>query len=183
MNILQLILACGLFLLMLFLLSFGIFLVVQNIFTVPYVPSRFPKVRKVLQEVGIDKKTKFIDLGSGDGTIVFMAAGMGAAKATGLDINPFLIAISKFRNLFSRRRDKVNFQLKSFFHQNFSGYNFVYTYLFPELMEKLEDKLFAELPKGAIVLSNTFTFREHKPVKTINKKFYMYRVTANMKRN
>lgn len=176
MNIFQLILACSLLIFMLFLLSFGVFLVVQNIFTVPYVPSRFPKVRKVLQEVRIDKNTKFIDLGSGDGTIVLMAAGMGAAKATGLDINPFLIAISKFRNLFNRRRRKVDFQLKSFFHQDFSDYNFVYTYLFPELMEKLEDKLFAELPKGATILSNTFTFKKHKPEKTIEKRFFLYKI-------
>lgn len=174
MNIFQLILACGLLIFMLLLLSFGVFLVVQNIFTVPYVPSRFPKVKKVLHEIGIDEHTKFIDLGSGDGTIVFMAAGMGAARATGLDINPFLLAISKFRNLFNRHKGAVDFQLKSFFHQDFQHYNFVYTYLFPELMEKLEDKLFAELPRGATILSNTFTFKKHKPAKTIDKKFYVY---------
>lgn len=171
----QFILACGLFLLMLFLLSFGILLVVQNIFTVPYVPSRFPKVKKVLREIGISKQTKFIDLGSGDGTIVFMAAGMGAAKTTGLDINPFLVVISKFRNLLNHRRGRVDFQLKSFSKHDFSGYNFVYTYLFPELMEKLEDKLFAELPQGAIVLSNTFTFKKHLPEKVIEKKFFVYK--------
>ena len=63
----------------------------------PYVPSHRRFVRqaftKKLYELG--KKDVLLDVGSGDGVILRLAAERGA-RAIGYEINPILIAISRF---------------------------------------------------------------------------------------
>jgi hypothetical protein len=47
-------------------------------------------------------------------------------------------------------------------------------YLYPGLMEKLEDKIFREMKKGAIVVSNTFEFKGKTPGRVIDGRFRVY---------
>ncbi|NQU96001.1 MAG: hypothetical protein HQ549_07245, partial [Candidatus Omnitrophica bacterium] len=51
-----------------------------------YMPSRYSDVVEMLRVVGIEGKN-FLDLGSGTGDVVFIAAAMGAARAKGIEFN------------------------------------------------------------------------------------------------
>lgn len=155
------------------LLSFGILTLLQNFFSAPYVPSSAKKLAAALEELGLPQAGRFIDLGSGDGGITLMAAKY-FHQSSGVEINPYLWLFSNLRKLFHPKRKNIHFICKSFFRMKFHDYDVMYIYLFPELMAKLEDKLFAELPKGSTIISHTFKFPNHQPERTINKHYHIY---------
>lgn len=156
-------------------MSFGIIMIVQNFFTAPYVPSSPGKLRKLLEELKLDPKSHFIDIGSGDGGTVLVGAEF-FAKSAGIEMNPYLWILSNFRKLISRNRSKLNFLLGSFFNISFKEYDVMYIYLFPEIMAKLEDKIFSEMSKGSTVISHTFAFKKHQPEQKLNKHYLVYKV-------
>lgn len=162
------------------LVVFAIIMLVQNLFNIPpYMPSFNRRIRTVLSEILSEsaakhpKKTlKLIDLGSGDGKIAFLAAKLGY-EASGIEINPFLIATTRFRTKLAKH--KPQFHFGSYFNHNLSGYDVVFTYLFPETMEELEEKIFKEMKPGSIVVSNTFKFKHHKGIDKGNR-IWVYEV-------
>ena len=74
----------------------------------PYVPSHQRFAKQSLKELyPLSQKDTLVDLGSGDGVILRIAAGMGA-RAIGYELNPLLVLITKFLS----RGDK-NVQVKT----------------------------------------------------------------------
>lgn len=164
-----------LFLPSLILLSFGLIIITQNFYTAPYVPSSPWKLRALLKQLQLDSKSRFIDIGSGDGSTVLVGSEF-FAKSTGIDMNPHLWVLSNIRKLFHSNKAKINFIYGSFFNIPFNEYDVMYIYLFPEVMEKLEDKIFSEMPKGSTIISHTFSFKKHQPVEKLNKHYLIYKV-------
>lgn len=61
----------------------------------PYVPSRSRDLKQALQTLHpLSKRDVLVDLGSGDGIVLRLAAKQGA-RAHGIELNPFLVFISK----------------------------------------------------------------------------------------
>jgi hypothetical protein len=108
------------------------------------------------------------DLGSGDGRIVVMLAQQGF-HAHGYEINPVLVLQSRWNVWRSSKKHPTQHPpqifLSDFWQRDFSQYSVVTVYGIPHIMKKLEKKLLAELPKGAIVVSNAFSFPNWKPIK------------------
>lgn len=121
----------------------------------PFVPSARKNILKAFEKYELSVKHRFIDLGSGDGRIVISAARMGA-QSTGVEINPFLVVWSRFWAFILRK--KAKFTLGSYWNTDLSNYNFLFVYLYPEVVKKMEEKIFTTMPKGSIVVSNTFEF-------------------------
>lgn len=67
------------------------------LFGAPYVPSRNAELDKAFKNLyPLSKKDFLIDLGSGDGKVLRAAHKFGA-KSLGLELNPILVAISRWR--------------------------------------------------------------------------------------
>lgn len=158
-----------------FILTFCIIALLQNFFSAPFVPSSGKKFDALLAELNLDKQKKIIDIGCGDGRIVFTAAKY-FDNVTGIEVNPYLHIYNQTRRLFSPNREKVKFKLGSIFREDFHKYGLVYVYLFPEMMHKLEDKLFSELPKGSWIISHTFKFAKREPIRKLHKHYLIYEV-------
>lgn len=63
----------------------------------PYVPSKSREVRRLFAEaLPLGKGDIVLDIGSGDGVVLMIAAQQGA-RAIGYEINPFLVLISRWR--------------------------------------------------------------------------------------
>lgn len=62
----------------------------------PYVPSLGRDVRKLIDELEIDKGDILVDIGSGDGVVLKAVAETGA-EAIGYEINPLLVLVSRWR--------------------------------------------------------------------------------------
>lgn len=136
--------------------SFVIYLLIQTLLNhPPFVPSRLKNIQLAFDYVQLNGSHNFVDLGSGDGRVAFAAA-RREAKAAGIEINPYLILYCRLINLF--KKNKAQFILGSYFKHDLSSYNVVFTYLYPEVVEQLEAKIFAEIKPNSWVISNTFNF-------------------------
>lgn len=62
----------------------------------PYVPSLGRDVRKLIDELELDRSDVLVDIGSGDGVVLKVAAETGA-EAVGYEINPLLVLASRWR--------------------------------------------------------------------------------------
>lgn len=77
----------------------------------PYVPSRKKYINQAFTELyNLSDRDLLVDVGSGDGIVLRQASKLGA-RAIGLEINPFLVAISGF---LSRRDPRVTSKLANY---------------------------------------------------------------------
>ncbi|MBQ7074618.1 hypothetical protein IJM86_06340 [bacterium] len=53
---------------------------------------------------------------------------------------------------------------------NLKDYDYIYIYLRAEQMEKIENRVFENKKEDAVIISNTFKFKEHIPFKIIQNK-------------
>jgi len=99
---------------------------------------------------------KFIDLGSGDGRVVFLASLFGV-EATGIEFDSSLINISmKAMKKLSEVVDpnKISFIEGDFLLHDLSGYDVFYTYEATNDISGLKKKLINEMNRGSILISN-----------------------------
>lgn len=158
------------------LIVFAIYLLWSWLTKTPFYPSQLKKLDKLFneKEIPIDSSTNFIDIGSGDGRIMIWAAKKGAL-AHGIEYNPFLSLLTRVKTALKGLSKKVKVFNKDFKNHDYSNYNIVYMYLFPEHMNILKDKLFKELKPGSTIITNTFTLEEVEPYKIVDK-FYFYKI-------
>ena len=157
-----------LLILILILASLGFYMSLQAFYWlvtgVPFVNSRKKIIDFLVKEIKIEPGKVLYDLGCGDGKVIFnLAKNNLQAKFVGYELNPSLIWIAKvFRKL-----PNVQYQHQNFYKVDVSKADYVFLFLFPELMDKLLSKLEKELKSGAIVISNSFKFSKKQPFKAI----------------
>lgn len=124
----------------------------------PYVPSPQLVVTEMLRLANVGPSDFVIDLGSGDGRIVLTAAKQFGARGLGVEIQEDLLRLS---NEMARKQglaDRVLFVNQDLFKADVAQATVVTMYLIPETVEKLRDKLLAELRPGARIVSHDYTF-------------------------
>lgn len=89
------------------LLAIAVFIGYGILFGVPYLPTRKIWVRDGLELAGVSKCDVVVDLGSGDGVVLKLAAQRGAKGVTGYEINPVLTLISRLRLIRYRKITKI----------------------------------------------------------------------------
>lgn len=150
----------------------------------PYVPSNMRLITKVLEAAGIKKGRVFYELGSGDGRVVIEAARLGAT-ANGIEQSWLRVWYSRYKSRLAGTNKQTHFCHGNVFDRNYYPADIVYIYLLTPAVLKLEEKLKKELNKGAIVITQTYHFKNWKPFKKMGTKssdfriggdFYLYRV-------
>lgn len=146
---------------------FGLYLIISLITKTPFYPSSEKELEKAIiqSKIRLKNEINFIDIGSGDGRIALWGARKGW-RSVGIEYNPFLSILSRFKNIFQKQ--KATFFNKNFYNHTYNKYNLVYMYIFPKYMDKIEKKLFRELPKGCIIISKVFEFTNKKPMLKLN---------------
>jgi SAM-dependent methyltransferase len=82
-------------------------------FGAPYVPSRRKFIRRAFTKLyPVGPKDVIVDIGSGDGVVLRVAAALGA-RAIGYEIHPLLVLISK---ILSAGNNRVKVRLANFWH-------------------------------------------------------------------
>ena len=148
------------------------FLVLAFVTGAPYVPSTNPVARSMIDLAHIKNGMIVYDLGSGDGKLLLLAAAKGA-HAIGIEINPYLVLLSKIRTF----GKKISVHWGSFWHADLRDSDILFIYLLPWRMEKLAKLLTTRAKPGALVVSNSFIFPKWKILRqdTINH-VYVFRV-------
>lgn len=140
----------------------------------PYIPTKMDQIRKVLKLAGVKKGKRFYELGSGDGRVVFAAAGLGA-NSMGVEQSWIRVIYSRYKSLaFHPKGVNVNFYHGNIFSKSYQNADVVYIYLLHKGVAKLEEKLKKELKKNSVVITQTYHFPNWKPFKKFNN-FNLYR--------
>lgn len=120
----------------------------------PFVPTPMEAVEKMLKTADIKPGQKVIDIGCGDGRMVYLASKKYKANATGYELSPIVYGLARIRKLFWGSKAKIVFG--NFKNQNLKDVDVVVCYLLPETLARIQEKLDKELRKGAKVVSYAF---------------------------
>jgi len=136
------------------------------IFGAPYVPSHPKALADVFTKLyPLSPKDLLVDVGSGDGAVLRLAAKHGA-RAVGYEINPILVLLSR---ILSRHEHLVTIYMHNFLHVQLpKDTTVVYIFGIERLMPKIYQILqgFASTHRRSVYLiSFGFTVRGVKPIK------------------
>jgi SAM-dependent methyltransferase len=134
---------------------------------VPFVPSSYLTAEKVVELLKINENDKLIDVGSGDGRILFKAVEMTNCKGVGIDINQSLIDECNKKVKKKNLEDKLKFLVDDFSKDDFNFYdcNCICFYLVPKILKIIENKIktYIREDKNRRVVSIRFPFRNLIP--------------------
>jgi 16S rRNA A1518/A1519 N6-dimethyltransferase RsmA/KsgA/DIM1 with predicted DNA glycosylase/AP lyase activity len=158
-------------LLWLLILISGLF-ALGAVFGAPYVPILKNSSDDLFEMVDLKKGSTIIDLGSGDGAFALEAARRGY-MVIGYEINPILVVVARLRTL--KYRKQVTIYLRNFWNTTLPEVDAIYVFLIDRYMQKLEDKLKAELKRPTLIVSHVFKLPGVKPLKE-NQNTTVYKV-------
>jgi SAM-dependent methyltransferase len=134
---------------------------------VVWVPTPDSVVERMLRMARVTKNDYVIDLGSGDGRTVIMAAQKFGARGMGIEYNPDMVTISNQNAEKAGVTDKVKFVKADLFETDFSQATVITMYLLPALNIKLRPKILDMRP-GTRVVSHAFNMEDWQPDQTAN---------------
>lgn len=137
----------------------------------PYLPTRQPQSQTALGLLRLKAGQTVLDLGSGDGSFLLVAARQGI-RGIGYEINPLLVIWSKLRLWRYRRLVKIYWG--NYWNQSLPAADGIYVFLIKRYMRKLDRKLSKELPKSTPIASFAFTI-PGKRVLSKENGIYLYR--------
>lgn len=131
---------------------------------VPYVPTPYDAVHRMLEVADVRPDDKLIDLGSGDGRIVVQAArDWGVSGAIGIDIDPRRVAEAQENARKAGVDDRVEFIQGDLFQLDFSQATVLTMYLLESLNIRLQPVILDTLKPGTRVVSHVFSMGDWKP--------------------
>ena len=147
-----------------------------------YFPTPLETAMGMLKLANVGPGDVVYDLGSGDGRIVIAAVkNFGAARGTGIDIDPARIKEGTDNASRAGVTDRVHFINQDLFETDLSEATVVTLYLLPWMNRKLMPKLMAELKPGARVVSYRFDMGSWKPDRTLwmnGERIYFWTIPA-----
>lgn len=139
---------------------------------VPFLPTHKKQAIKMMEFAQIKAGTKVVDLGSGAGRLLFLAARAGAI-AVGYELNPFLVLWTKLEILVTGNQSKVKVFYKSIYDADIKDMDVILMFLFPPHMKKMVEKL-KEAKPGTLIVSYAFALPEWELIKK-EQGIYVYR--------
>ncbi|XP_053977667.1 ATP synthase subunit C lysine N-methyltransferase [Hylaeus volcanicus] len=131
----------------------------------PYVPATRQQVQNVLE--ALEGCTgSLIDLGSGDGRIVFAAAKAGF-KAHGIELNSCLVWYSRLKALFTGLSSQTTFIKKNLWKHNLKNYDNIVLFGVDQMMQDIEKKFIIELQKDCTIVACRFPLPSMSAMKVV----------------
>lgn len=129
---------------------------------IPYFPSNGRDIPMIIEGLNLTNNQTIIDLGAGDGMVVFKAAQKAKKKNLNtqfiaLELNPILIGILHLRRLLHPNRKNIKIIWGDMFKINYQILTFdvprltFYLYISPWFIEKVVQKVRKELPSARFV--------------------------------
>ena len=130
----------------------------------PFVGSNPENVRRMVELAAPRSGETVIDLGSGDGRIVFAALeGRPGVRGLGVDINAELVQKANAEAKAKGLADRVRFLHQNAFDADLSKVDVIFMWLFPELMRLLRPKILAQARPGTRVVVATWDLGSWQP--------------------
>ncbi|HET7729235.1 MAG TPA: class I SAM-dependent methyltransferase [Usitatibacter sp.] len=133
---------------------------------VPFVVTPDNVTTAMLQLAGVGPEDYLIDLGSGDGRIVIVAAKRFGARGLGVEIDPKLVEESRRNARAAGVSARALFREQDLFKTDLSPASVITMYLLPDVNLQLRPKLLALRP-GTRVVSHDWDMGEWQPDKSL----------------
>jgi len=130
-------------------------------------PTSYAVADAMLKLARVKPSDLVYDLGSGDGRIVNLAAQVYGARGVGVELQPYLVDMSRRAARESGVAGRVKFIEGDLFKADISRATVVALYLWPSVNSALETKLKRELRPGTRIVSHSFDFGDWTPQETI----------------
>ncbi|XP_068623513.1 ATP synthase subunit C lysine N-methyltransferase [Battus philenor] len=130
----------------------------------PYVPATTEQLAGVTKAL-VGRSGRLLDVGSGDGRIVFTAAKLGF-QAEGVELNSILVYYSRISALLNKHQN-TKFYRKNLWTFNLEPYNNVVIFGVEQMMQDFENKLLQEASSGTVVVACRFPLPNMTPIETI----------------
>lgn len=148
----------------------GMFYAIDVFLDLPYVATKKNKVPTIISLAGIKKGETVVDLGSGDGRLLYESAQLGA-HAIGYEINPFLIALTILRRNLKGLSNEILVKRQNLWKADLKIADIIFVYGRKKTMKRFQDFVYKNSTKGTRVVVNTNPFPDKKPIKTKDKTF------------
>ena len=178
MVILIIILLSLIVLLLLSLLVVFLLFAFDTFLDLPYVATGKEKIPTIIKLANIKSGDIAIDLGSGDGRLLFAAAAKSGVHAIGYEVNPFLVVLTKILALFKGLSKKIEVRRQNLWDADLSSADVIFVYGRAKTMPKFENFLYQNAKKRTRLIVNTdktVPFPTKKPIKSENG-IYLYKV-------
>jgi SAM-dependent methyltransferase len=133
---------------------------------VPFVVTPDNVTLEMLKLANVGPRDYVVDLGSGDGRIVIVAAKRFGARGMGVEIVPELVARSRENARKAGVEDRAEFREQDLFATDLSKATVVTLYLLPEVNLQLRPRIQALKP-GTRIVSHDWDMGDWKPDRTI----------------
>jgi len=130
-----------------------------------WVPTPDSLIEAMLDMAKVTPQDRVYDLGSGDGRIVIAAARRGA-RATGIEFNEDMVALSRRGSEKAGVADRATFVQADIFESDFRDATVLTMYLLPHLNLKLRPAIL-DLNPGTRVVSHAFTMEDWAADQTV----------------
>ena len=169
------------------------FFLLDTFLELPYVPARSDKVLTIIKLANIKSGDIAIDLGSGDGRLLFAAAKEGA-HAIGYEINPFLVLLTRIKAQLLHLRGggiappqrgkghlgggQISVKRQNLWQADLKDADVIFVYGRQKTMQKFQDFVYKNARRGTRIIVNsdlTIPFPTKKPLKSKNGLF-LYKI-------
>ena len=140
-------------------------------FGAPYLPTLKKQQEEALDLLDLQPGQLLLELGSGDGRLLRMAADRGIS-VIGYEINPILFLISKISCI--GYGDRIQIKLANFWSVELPGCDGIYVFLLDKYMERLNNKIIQEIRGKVTLVSFAFPIKSKKPI-TDKAGLYLYK--------
>ncbi len=123
---------------------------------VPFVPTHSTDIEFIVKKLDIKSNQVFYDLGSGNGKVCFLVNNLTGAECLGFELGWWTCIFAKIKSKFAK--GNVNFKMQNFFSGNWSKADYIYAYLYPPLMARIEQKFLQECKQGSVAIIRDFPF-------------------------
>jgi precorrin-6B methylase 2 len=123
---------------------------------VPFITTPEEVVERMLELAGTRADDLVVDLGSGDGRIVIIAARKFGARGLGIELDQRLVEKSRDNARAAGVADRVSFVQGDVLTADISKASVVTVYLLPGLLGQLQQRFTGELRPGTRIVSHAF---------------------------
>ena len=135
----------------------------QDFGDTPYVQTPAHVVKAMLETAKVGPKDFVIDLGSGDGRMVIMAAKQYGARGFGVDHDVRLVRLANANAAKEGVAERAVFYARDLYKTDIHRATVMSIYLLPEVNLMVRPKLFRELKPGTRIVSHDYDMGEWKP--------------------
>ena len=174
----------GIIMIAVLLVSAFVLTLLINAFLIPLFKTPKEVLLEIVDIMDPKKEDHVVDLGSGDGRILFKAHRVSGCKCTGYDISPIMLIVARTKKVlqFPLSKDFV-FEAEDIFKVNLEKFTKVYCYLDEKSMSILQPRLEDFVKNGGGVYSYKYGIEdidnEKKVVLSDGEGLYIYRNSQN----